>query len=103
MPKTPLSYPATNGKAGGKLPAGNDTVQFPARSFSGASRKAATNHPYISDSSRRTTLLPRGTTTLGQCSVATARCTMATVYCTGATGQRRGRFFVVNTVGLCVR
>jgi hypothetical protein len=28
MPKTPFSYPATNGKAGGKLSAGNDTVRF---------------------------------------------------------------------------
>ena len=46
--KAPPSYPATNGRAGGKLPAGNDTSRFPARSFSEASRKAATNHPYIS-------------------------------------------------------
>lgn len=63
MPKTPLSYPATNDKAGGKLPAGNDTIRFPARSFSEASRKAATNHP-----SRRALgappCWPRGTTAL---------------------------------------
>jgi hypothetical protein len=38
------NYPPTNGKAGGKLPAGNVALRSPARSFSEASRKAATNH-----------------------------------------------------------
>ena len=38
------SYPPTNGKAGGKLPAGNAALRSPALSFSAASRKAATNH-----------------------------------------------------------
>ena len=37
------NYLPTNGKAGGKLPAGNDTLRSPALSFSAASRKAATN------------------------------------------------------------
>jgi hypothetical protein len=36
--------PATKGKAGGKLPAGNLASRSPARSFADASRKAATNH-----------------------------------------------------------
>jgi hypothetical protein len=40
----PNAYPATNGSAGGKLPVGNCTVRFPARSFSTAPRKATTNH-----------------------------------------------------------
>ncbi len=43
----PDGYAATNGKAGGKLPAGNLAVRSPARSFWAASRKVATNHPYI--------------------------------------------------------
>ncbi len=37
------SYPATNGKAGGKQPAGKGAVRSPRRSFSAASRKAPTN------------------------------------------------------------
>ena len=32
------AYPATKGRAGGKLPSGNVTVRFPARNFSDASR-----------------------------------------------------------------
>ena len=40
-----IAYPATKGKAGGKLPRGKVTVRSPFRSFSAASRKAATNHP----------------------------------------------------------
>ena len=35
--------PATNGRAGGKLPAGKQAVRSPRRSFSAASRNAATN------------------------------------------------------------
>src|SRR4051794_11092883 len=36
-------YPATNGRAGGKLPAGKTALRLPCRSFSAACRKAATN------------------------------------------------------------
>ena len=36
-------HPPTNGKAGGKLPRGKAALRSPARSFSAASRKAATN------------------------------------------------------------
>src|SRR5262245_14107207 len=38
------AYPATNGRAGGKLPAGNRANRSPDWSFADASRKAATNH-----------------------------------------------------------
>ena len=36
-------YPATNGSAGGKLPAGNGALRFPAFSASAASLNFATN------------------------------------------------------------
>jgi hypothetical protein len=41
--KAGRSYPPTKGKAGGKLPSGKAALRSPARSFSEASRKAATN------------------------------------------------------------
>src|SRR4029453_5599132 len=37
------AYPATNGSAGGKLPAGKRANRSPDRSFAEASRKTATN------------------------------------------------------------
>ena len=36
-------YPPTKGRAGGKLPSGNAALRSPARNFSDAVRKAATN------------------------------------------------------------
>lgn len=47
-------YPPTKGRAGGKLPSGNTALRSPARSFSEASRKAATNQAWASQSSWRT-------------------------------------------------
>lgn len=48
MEPRPGGYPATNGKAGGKLPTGNFAVRSPVLSFSEASRKTPTNHRYAS-------------------------------------------------------